>query len=123
MHPEEFIDRIIEDHSFSFKQILIVFLCFLFNLLDGFDITAMAVVAKSVGQDLVIAADQLGWIFSFALVGMMIGAMILAPLSDLFGRRTLIISSLIIVGVSIVLTGYADSLMCFALSAVWVPAL
>lgn len=38
-----------------------------FNMLDGFDITAMAVVAGSVSITLQLTPDKLGWIFSFAL--------------------------------------------------------
>lgn len=82
-------------------------------MLDGFDITAMAVVAKTVGTELNLAADKIGWIFSFALAGMMMGAMLLAPLSDIIGRRNMVIISLLMVAVSILLTARADSLTEF----------
>jgi benzoate transport len=83
------------------------------NMLDGFDITAMAIVASSVSSELALPPDQLGWIFSFALAGMMGGAMFLAPVSDLIGRRKLIIISVALVGVSIILTAQANSLTEF----------
>ena len=107
----DFIDK----GSISSQQILVVALCFLFNMLDGFDITAMAVVASSVSLDLNLTDDLLGWIFSFALAGMMVGAMILAPMADIIGRRALIILSLILVGLSIFLTSKADNLTLFIL--------
>ena len=112
---EQLITRIIDNGQVSFQQILVISLCLLFNMLDGFDITAMAVVAKTVGQELSLSADRLGWIFSFALAGMMIGAMLLAPLSDLIGRRNMIIASLLLVAVSILLTARADSLSEFVI--------
>ena len=84
-----------------------------FNMLDGFDITAMAVVAADVGAELAIADDRLGLIFSFALAGMMIGAMAIAPLSDILGRRKLIVASVTLVGVSILLTAMATTLTEF----------
>ena len=102
----DFIDK----GSITSQQILVVDLCFVFNMLDGFDITAMAVVASSVSSDLSLTDDLLGWIFSFALAGMMVGAMVLAPVADIIGRRVLIILSLLLVGVSILLTSKADSL-------------
>ena len=102
----DFIDK----GSITSQQILVVALCFVFNMLDGFDITAMAVVASSVSSDLSLTDDLLGWIFSFALAGMMVGAMVLAPVADIIGRRVLIILSLLLVGVSILLTSKADSL-------------
>ena len=107
----DFIDK----GSITSQQILVVALCFLFNMLDGFDITAMAVVASSVSLDLNLTDDLLGWIFSFALAGMMVGAMILAPMADIIGRRALIILSLILVGLSIFLTSQADNLTLFIL--------
>ena len=102
----DFIDK----GSITSQQILVVALCFVFNMLDGFDITAMAVVASSVSSDLSLTDDLLGWIFSFALAGMMVGAMVLAPVADIIGRRALIILSLLLVGVSILLTSKAASL-------------
>lgn len=110
---EQLVSRIIDNGQVSFQQVLVIALCLMFNMLDGFDITAMAVVAKTVGQELSLSADRLGFIFSFALAGMMIGAMLLAPLSDIFGRRNMIIASLLLVSVSILLTAKADSLFEF----------
>lgn len=112
-NTEQLISRIIDNGQVSFQQCLVITLCLLFNMLDGFDITAMAVVAKTVGQDLSLEADKIGWIFSFALAGMMVGAMVLAPLSDIIGRRKMIIISLLLVSVSILFTANATSLTEF----------
>ncbi len=102
-----------KDNVITPFQIFIVSLCFLFNTLDGFDITAMAVVAGDVSSELSLSPDNLGWIFSFALAGMMCGAMLLAPLADKYGRRKLIIISISLVAVSILLTAQASSLTEF----------
>ena len=82
-NPDGFVARVIDDGAVSGQQLLVVGLCLLFNMIDGFDITAMAIVAKTVAAELSLTPDRLGWIFSFALAGMMAGAMILAPYSDL----------------------------------------
>lgn len=97
------------------QQLLVVGLCMFFNMLDGFDITAMAIVATSVSNELELTADRLGWIFSFALGGMMLGAMFLAPVSDIIGRRKLIIMAMVLIGVSIVLTASASTLPEFVI--------
>lgn len=96
--------------SLGLPQLRIIALCMIFNMIDGFDITAMAVVADALGREMQIAEDQLGLVFSFALAGMMIGAMFLASLSDIFGRRTVIIGSLVAIGASVLLTGYVEDL-------------
>lgn len=100
----------IDAGRFSGQQLLVVGLCMFFNMLDGFDISAMSVVAGPVAGELGLTPDRLGWIFSFALAGMMAGAMFLAPLSDVFGRRTVIVAAMLLVGVSIVLTAMATTL-------------
>ena len=91
------------------QQLLVVGLCVFFNMLDGFDITAMAIVNSAVGNELSLSADLMGWVLGFALAGMMLGAMFLAPISDIVGRRTMIIASLVLVGASILLTANASS--------------
>lgn len=97
------------------QQMLVVGLCLFFNMLDGFDITAMAVVAGAVSSELQLTPDKLGWIFSFALAGMMGGAMFLAPVSDVIGRRKLIIMAIALIGVSILFTATATTLTEFVI--------
>ena len=109
------INEFIDNGSITSQQILVVSLCFIFNMLDGFDITAIAVVASPVSVDLALTPDLLGWIFSFALAGMMVGAMALAPIADIIGRRALIILSLMIVGISVIMTSKVESLTPFML--------
>jgi len=104
---------VIDNGEVSSQQYLVVALCLLFNALDGFDITAMAVVASAVSADLLISTDKIGWIFSFALFGMMLGAMILAPLSDLIGRRKVVVASVFAIGVFVLITAMATSLLEF----------
>ena len=108
-----FVAEVIDDGQVSGQQVLVVGLCMFFNMLDGFDITAMAVVAGAVSKELQLTDDRLGLIFSFALAGMMAGAMLLAPVSDVIGRRKVIILSLILVGVSILFTANATTLSEF----------
>jgi len=113
MDSRGFVAEVIDDGQVSGQQILVVALCLLLNMLDGFDITAMAVVASGVSSELSLTPDRLGWIFSFALAGMMAGAMFLAPVSDIIGRRKLIIASAFTVGLAILLTAQASTLAEF----------
>ena len=112
---EDLSHDVIDRGGISFQQLLVVGLCFFFNMLDGFDITAMAVVASAVAGDLSLTPDKLGWIFSFALAGMMGGAMFLAPISDVIGRRKMIIMAIALIGISIIFTATATTLVEFIL--------
>ena len=107
------VAEVIDNGEVSSQQYVVVALCMFFNMLDGFDITAMAVAASSVAADLKLTTDKIGWIFSFALLGMMVGAMFLAPVADIIGRRKMVIATVLIVGVSVLLTANATSLTEF----------
>ncbi len=113
MLSTDFVAEVIDNGQVSRQQFLVVGLCMFLNMLDGFDITAMAIVAGAVAGDLRLTPDLLGIIFSFALAGMMAGAMLLAPLSDVIGRRKVIILGVILVGVSILFTARANTLAEF----------
>ena len=108
---DRFLVDVIDRGPIGMHQLLIVGLCVFFNMLDGFDITAMAIVNSAVGAELSLSADLMGWVLGFALAGMMLGAMFLAPVSDIVGRRTMIIASLLLVGASILLTANASSFL------------
>ena len=111
----DIVAEVIDNGQVSRQQLLVVGLCMFFNMLDGFDITSMAIVASNVSTELQLTADKLGFIFSFALAGMMAGAMFLAPVSDIIGRRKLIIISVTLVGVSILFTANASTLTEFVI--------
>jgi benzoate transport len=104
------ITELIQAKSGGYMHILVVVLCMLTNMLDGFDITAMAVVAGSVGNEMNIPPEKLGFAFSFSLAGMMFGAMFLASLSDTYGRRNVIIVSLGAIGISVLSTAFTSNL-------------
>ncbi len=92
------------------NQILLIILCLTFNMVDGFDITAMAVAANNLSEELQLGPESIGLVFSFALAGMMLGAMFLAPVSDLIGRRNTIILALLVIGSTVLMTGLSDDL-------------
>ncbi|MDH4314791.1 MAG: MFS transporter [Gammaproteobacteria bacterium] len=110
---ESLIAEVIDNGEISGQQLLVICLCMFLNMLDGFDITAMAIVGHAVSGELSLPPDLLGWIFSCALAGMMAGAMFLAPLADVIGRRSLIIISIALVAASILLTALATSFFEF----------
>ena len=105
------LDNKVGIETFGRRNILIILLCMIFNIVDGFDITAMAIAAVSIGEEMQIDAAQLGLVFSFSLAGMMAGATLLAPYSDIIGRRRTIIVSLLVIGATVLLTAFVSSLI------------
>lgn len=83
----------------------VVAIGFLLNVVDGFDVVAMAASASAVAAQWGLSDENKGWVLSAVLVGMAIGAAGLAPLSDRVGRRRVIIAAMGVTGVSMIATG------------------
>lgn len=71
----------------------------LVNMQDGFDILAISFAAQAITDDWGISRASLGIVFSAGLLGMMLGAMFLAPIADHFGRKIATIMGLSVSGV------------------------
>ena len=74
----------------------VVILATALNLLDGFDVLALAFTASAIKGSLDLDGTHLGYLLSAGLVGMTLGSVGLAPLADRIGRRKLLILSLIL---------------------------
>lgn len=78
--------------------LLILGLCFLAALCEGFDVQAAGVSGAGVAHAFGVAPKALGWFFSAGNVGLLFGAAIGGRLSDRVGRRLVLIASLAIFG-------------------------
>jgi len=93
-------------------QYVIVVLCGLVMFIDGFDTQAISYMAPLIAKEWGLSRQLLGPIFSSALFGLMIGYLVLAPLSDRFGHRRVLIASTIIfalfTGVTVLVTNVEE---------------
>ena len=85
-------------------QVAVIMICFTLNVLDGFDVVAIAFAAPAISNDWQMSLKLLGLVFSAGLAGMTIGAMFLAPLTDTVGRRNMILIALLIISSTMVIT-------------------
>jgi len=93
----------------SLFQISAVVICWVVNMLDGFDVLAISFTAPDIARQWNLSPTTLGAVFSIGLVGMAVGAMFLAPFADIVGRRRMILLSLGIVSTSMVATAFSRS--------------
>jgi len=103
-------------------QALAIALCIALNMLDGFDILAMSFSASGVKAAWNLPNSELGELFSAGLVGMAAGSLLLAPCADVFGRRRIILVSVLIAGAgmlgSVAARGFGELLALRALTGV-----
>ena len=66
------------------------------NMVDGYDILALAQAAPALAKDWNLGPAQLGELLSFSLGGMAIGALGVSPIADTKGRRPAILSCLVL---------------------------
>ena len=90
-------------------QLRVVVLCALVALLDGLDIQAMGLVTPKLREEWGLDATAFGPVLSASLAGIMVGMMGLGLLGDKFGRRSLLLASFLLVGLSSIATGWAES--------------
>jgi AAHS family 4-hydroxybenzoate transporter-like MFS transporter len=95
----------IDAGTVSWTQILIFFIVFMLNVVDGLDVVAMSVSMPALTESWGLLPTDKGYILSSALVGMTLGAIFLAPYADVYGRRNIILWATILIGVSMLITG------------------
>jgi AAHS family 4-hydroxybenzoate transporter-like MFS transporter len=103
------VQSLINDQPLSRYQWRVVILCFLIVFLDGLDTAAMGFIAPALSQDWGIDRASLGPVMSAALIGMVFGALGSGPLADRFGRKWVLVASVIIFGAFSLASAYASN--------------
>lgn len=101
------VRHVIDEYRWTPLQYLVICLCFFLNMLDGMDVLAIALAAPVLAREWQINPDTLGFVFSAALVGMALGAILIAPKADVWGRRRLVIICMTVIAVGMLLTPLA----------------
>ena len=93
------VAEIIDSQKVSFYQCLIAFMAWLTLFLDGVDNQSIAYVAPALTKDWELERGALRTVFSSGVLGVAIGALIIGPLADRFGRKLVTVSTVIYVAV------------------------
>ncbi len=104
------VSEVIDSNAVGAFQLRVFLLCAAVLFVDGFDVQAITYVAPAISQDWGLVRGALGTTFSAGLFGVMLGAILLAPLADRVGRRRVIAWSCVAFGVFTLLTLAVDSL-------------
>jgi hypothetical protein len=94
----------------AFRFILLG-LCGLCLIIDGFDAQAMGYVAPSLLADWNVPKTALGPVFSSSLVGMLVGSLCLSILADRIGRRPVLIGATLFFAIAMLVTPLTSDIM------------
>jgi len=93
-----------------------LFLCVVAALFEGFDNQSMGVAAPKLIPAFGLSPVATSWVFSAATFGLFIGAIVGGRLSDLIGRRQVLIGSMLVMGVCSLWTAMAGNLTALVLA-------
>ncbi len=100
---------VLDNNKITTVQFTTIFICFLMNTLDGMDVMVVSYAAPAIAKVWAISPQAMGSVFSAGLLGMTIGTLFIAPRADIVGRRTIILVSALIMGLTVFSTYLAQS--------------
>lgn len=110
-NPHEInVRQLLDSRGVGTYQKLVIFLCFLIVVMDGFDVVIMGFVGPSLKEAWQLSNNDLAPVLSAALFGLTFGALTAGPLGDRFGRRKVLIVSVFVFGLFTLLVACATQL-------------
>jgi AAHS family 4-hydroxybenzoate transporter-like MFS transporter len=104
------VARFIDERGVGSFQLVVLALCFVVMIIDGFDAQAVGFVAPLISAEWGVAKASFSQVFAAGLVGMAIGALLFGALADRFGRKTIIIFCFSTFGILTVAKAFVSSI-------------
>src|SRR5271170_1533479 len=92
-------------HSVRSIHLIVLSLCTVINMLDGYDLQAAAFTSTHIMTEWHVAPSAMGLIFSAGLLGVGLGSLLLSPFADRYGRRPLLLVGLVLVTIGMLGVG------------------
>lgn len=102
--------RLIDESRIGGYQLLVIALCGLCLVMDGFDVQAMGYVAPVVIREWGVAKETLAPVFGAGLFGMLVGSLTFSALADKVGRRPVLIFATLFFSMCMIATGFSHSI-------------
>lgn len=99
----------INSRPLSRNQWVLVLLCFLIVAVDGMDVAIMGFVAPSIIGEWHLSRPAFGVVMGAAPIGLAVGAMLAGSSSDWWGRRRVLLGSVLGFGLCTILTAYSHN--------------
>lgn len=103
------VGDLIDRSPLSPSRLIIVVLCALVVLMDGYDIQTMALAVPSLAEEWRLESAAFSLALSASVLGMLVGTAIVAPVGDRFGRRPVLIWGMTLVGLASIATAFSST--------------
>jgi len=101
----------INARNMSAYQWLLLILCFMIVATDGMDVAIMGFLAPAITKEWAISRATFGLVMSAAPIGLAIGALLVGPMSDRFGRKKLLMLSVFSFGLFSLMSAAAPNVL------------
>ncbi|MFS0851715.1 MFS transporter [Novosphingobium panipatense] len=103
------VGRLIDEARFGNVHLKIIIACAILLIVDGYDVFIYGVVLPQLMESWNLTAPQAGSLASWALFGMMSGALVFGPLGDRIGRKKCITVCFTLFSTATFLNGFAST--------------
>jgi MFS transporter, AAHS family, 4-hydroxybenzoate transporter len=104
------IEHALENQRLGGLQIRVAVICGLIQMCDGYDVGSIGWSVPSLTQVWHVAPSAFALAFLWSNIGVMVGALVAGPIGDRFGRKPLLIMSLMLFGIASLASSVAPSL-------------
>jgi MFS transporter, AAHS family, 4-hydroxybenzoate transporter len=108
------VSDFVDEAPVSRFQIVIFAVCGAIAMLDGFDAQMIGYVVPAIAKGWGIVGPAIGanfkWVFTWGLVGLMLGALAGGPAADRFGRKTVMLVSVGVFGLMMLASPFASGI-------------
>lgn len=104
---------IVSESKFNRFHLMIFLWCFYAIAFDGFDIAMYGVGLPWMMEELNLTPIEAGAVGSYSLIGMMVGALVLAPIADRYGRKNVLVICMFLFSVFTLGAGLAPNITWF----------
>lgn len=105
---------ILRGRPMNLQQYGVVLICVLINMIDGYDILALAQAGAALKREWGMSDAVLGTLLSMNLVGMALGALGVSPVADQWGRRPAMLICLAFMSVGMAVSAVSDGFLVMA---------
>lgn len=109
------IGDLIDSRPISALQVYVIVVCAMCVVFDGLDLQIMALTVPALSKAWSLPPPSFSTALSAALLGMGIGAAFIAPLGDRFGRRTVLCTALLVMGLGALVCTTAETTTQFVI--------